>query len=134
MLALQPFSACSPQFDSAVRHRTGRGKIAAAYCNETVGLGGKNASVLESNTSLKRFSGAWLVCPDRQSHVNHWTVYWELRLFEYLGVQRHYLYILNGLSVSDLVMEFHGLGTAPADSVSSVQRTELTRGYNINSG
>ena len=61
-------------------------------------------------------------------HVNHCMAYWELKVFAYIRVQRHHVYILNGLSVSCLVMEPHGLGTAPIKIVSIVQRNVL---YNV---
>ena len=61
-------------------------------------------------------------------HVNHWMIYGELKVFAYIRVQRHHVCILNGLSVSSLVMEPHGFVTAPVESFSSVQRNVLYNG------
>ena len=68
------------------------------------------------------------------AHVNHWKAYLEIEVFAYLRVQWHNVYILNGLSVSCLVAEPHGLGMAHVESVSSVQRICCTTGRKLNSG
>ena len=60
--------------------------------------------------------------------------YGELKVFAYIRVQRHHVYILNGLYVSCLVMEPHGLGTAPVESVSSFKRTVLYDGMCLQFG
>ena len=66
------------------------------------------------------------------AHVNHWMANGELK-YMYTYEYRHYACILNGLSVSGLVMEAHGLGSAPVKSVSSVQRIAVRWGV-FNSG
>ena len=52
-------------------------------------------------------------------------VYGEDSVFAYIRIQRHYVYILNSLSVSGLAMEPHGFGSDTVKSVSSVQRIVL---------
>ena len=54
------------------------------------------------------------------AHGNHWKAYGDLEVFACIRVQRYHVYILNGLTVSCLVMEPHGFCSAHVDSLSSV--------------
>ena len=68
------------------------------------------------------------------ANVNHWMAYWELKVFPHERVQRHYVYILYGLSVSVLIMMPHGFRSNLVQSIANVQRTVLYNGMCLQLG
>ena len=84
---MQPFRASSPQFDTVLWYRIGRGRKAAVYCSETGRQHGTDAAVAESNTSLNRLPGVLLACPDRHRQHESLDGLGELKVFAYIQVQ-----------------------------------------------
>jgi hypothetical protein len=57
----------------------------------------------------------------RLTRMHHWVTYGEFKVLTDVRIQAHYITVLNGLTLTYLVVETHRLGSTPVQSVSGVR-------------
>jgi hypothetical protein len=56
----------------------------------------------------------------RLTRMHHWVTYGKFKVHTDVRIQVHYIIVLDGLTLTYLVVEPHGLGSTPVRSVSGV--------------
>jgi len=60
--------------------------------------------------------------------VNFRVPYGELEVLAYVGIQAHYIVILNRLSFAYRLVKNHILGSTPIQDITSIRKNELNYG------
>jgi hypothetical protein len=56
----------------------------------------------------------------RLTRMDHWVTYGKLKVLTNIRIQANYITVLNGLTITYLVLEAHGVGSTAVQSVSGV--------------